>query len=248
MIGYRAAHEMDEAPVSARDILVPKILVTQPTSKFVHDEKSKPGEIRESLEARLVAAKGQGAEVIAFNFFKTRITFKIVKKKANDAGKQEFAGQVPWTPAFEVEKPKTGQWTEVISGEEYVHYETINYYALFPDQIKDGTSFPHLMSFRSTGYKAGKTLESWRLRLQMSKKKIYEKVFLLSSEQTENDKGTFYVPVVVTGRDATRDEVDAVETWKRLIGGANVTIDHSDLETPAVEVETKTAEGMNTNF
>jgi hypothetical protein len=247
---FGPATVIDEPAVSARDLLISKLLVAQPTSKFVRDEKAKLGEIRESLEAKLVAGKGQTGEIIVFNPFKTRVTFKIVKKNANDPGKREYAGQVPWTPAFEVEKPKMGQWMEKLSGEDFVHYETINYYVLLPNEIADGESFPYLASFQSTGYQAGKVLESRRLRLQMSDTKIYSQVFHIASEQRENDKGTFYVPVITTGRKATDAEYADAKKWVDMIRGANVTIDHSDLESVDVDVAQPAVnyDGMNKNF
>lgn len=210
---------MDEEKASARDIIIPKILTMQPVSKLVHDEKAKVGELRGSLEANLLGNKDKGAEFIPFHRFKTRVTFKKEK------GKQKFLGQIPWTPEHEG-TPRL----EIIDGVEHEHYETYNVYCLLPDDIKAGMPFPYLISFRSTGYQAGKALETARTKLQMAKKPFAAKVFTLGVNKTENDKGTFYVPTISMGRDTTEEELKAITSWHDMLSkAASVAVDDSDL-------------------
>lgn len=227
---------MDAEKASARDILIPKILFMQPVSKFVAKEKAKPGELRASLDATCLAERGKTTEFIAFNRFKTRVTFKKVK------GKQEYQSTTPWVPAYEG-VPRN----EIIGGEEYEHFETLNYYVLLTSDIASGEAFPYLISFRSTAYKTGKALETFRTKLQMANKPLPFKTFQLGLEQTENDKGTFYVPTVTMGRNSTDEELSQVKNWFDLVTPGSVKHDDSDLEEkdPTDQVDTV---NMNTNF
>lgn len=201
---------------SARDILVPKILFMQPVSKLVHAEKALSGELRGSLDGCLLAERGKGVEFIAFQKFKTRVTFKRVK------GKQEYVGTAPWHPDFEA-VPRI----EIKNGEEFEHFETLNYYIILTEDIKKDEAFPYLLTFRSTAYKTGKALETYRAKLSMAGKPLPFKTFTLTLDKTENDKGTFYVPAVTMGRNSTDQELNTVKKWHALISTSQVKHDES---------------------
>lgn len=215
---------MDNDKAKAQDIIIPKILVMQAVSQFVHDDKAKSGELRGSLEANLLAGRGEALDFIAFSKFKTRITFANVK------GKQEYVGQVPWGAEHE-----GAERTEIVDGQELMHYETLNYYVLLVDDIAQDLAFPYLISFRSTGYKAGKVLETYRTKLQMAGKPLPFKVFSIGAEQVENDKGTFYAPTISMGRNSTDLELSHVKKWFDLVKTAEVKVDDSDLKSEGTD-------------
>lgn len=216
---------MDEAPVAAQDILMPTMLLMQPVSKMVQDEKAKGGEFRDSLESKLLAEKGKTVEVIPFGFHKTWVRF------ARKDGAQVFEGIEPYTPAN-----ATRQREETVDGIDYENYETINYYVLIPDEIKSGIYLPYLIRFRSTGYMAGKRLETFRAKMAEFKQPLCFSTFHIGSEQAENaQKQKYWKPTVTRGRDTTDAELQAVKKWNDLVKAGRVKVDDSDLRGTASE-------------
>lgn len=212
---------MDEAPVSAHDIVMPTLLFMQQMSKLVASDKAKSGQIVGSLEANLVADRGSSAEVIPFGFYKTWITFKTVN------GQEEFVGVEPYTAANATRKRE-----DMIEGVPFKNYETINYYVLIPGDIKTGFYLPYLIRFKSTAYRAGKQLETFRAKLAEFKKPHCFSTFQITTEQAENSKGQkYWVPKVSWGRDTTPEELKAVEHWYGQIKAGRVKADESDLKT-----------------
>lgn len=213
---------MDETPVDARDILIPKILLMQSQSKRVQEEVARAGEIRGSIDGNLLGEKGKDGkitpvEIIPFAVYKTWI-----RLKANGG---EFVSQEPLTMA-NASRPRE----ESIDGLDVVNYETLNYYCLLPEEIKAGTFMPYVVSFRSTSYMAGKALESHRAKLAEFKKPLPFWTFKLGAETRENEKGRFYVYTIGKSRDTTDAELDAVKHWHGIVKQQNVRVDESDLE------------------
>lgn len=206
---------MDDAAVSGSDIIIPKILLMQAMSNFVKDEKARSGEYRGSLGCEKIAEKNEGFEAIPFKMYKSWITLTT---KGN-----EFVRQEPFTV-------ENAGWPrdEIIDGKECNNYETINYYVLLPNEIKEGSYMPYVMSFRSTGYTAGKTLETHRVKMKEFGKPLCFKTFTFGSELREKDGNSWYVPTVTPSRDTEDSELNAVKHWMNLIKQSEVKVDDSE--------------------
>lgn len=227
---------MDEAPVAATDILMPTLLLMQQMSKLVVDEKAKSGEYRDSLEGKLLAGKGEAVEVIPFGFHKTWVRFS--KKD----GQQVFEGIEPFT-AQNANRPRE----EIVEGVDYQNFETINYYVLIPEEIKSGVFLPYLIRFRSTGYMAGKRMETFRAKMAEFKKPHCFSTFLIGAEQVENaQKQKYWRPTVANGRDTTDAELSAVKHWSDMVKAGRVKADDSDLKGSASEAAA--APGATSDF
>lgn len=207
---------LDETGVDASDILIPKILLMQPVSKFVADEKAAPGELVGSLDANVLAKKGKEVELVFFHRFKTWTNMKIVN------GKEEFDSIVDFTPANANLPREEG---------DYKRYETLNYYVLNAADLKLESFLPYVVSFKSTNYKIGKKVETFRAKMQEFRKPLAFKTLLLGSEQQENDKGRFYINTVTEGRDTTDQELSKVKHWYDMIQNSRVKVDTSGEET-----------------
>jgi hypothetical protein len=201
-----------------KDIILPKILVMQGLSDLVADGKAMMGELRESLDGRLLAAKEGKLEVIPFHSTKTWAIFEESK------GKLEYKETVPWGP-----ENCNWEWTANVNGVNVRRDQCLNFYVLVASEIKEGSFMPYMLSFRRTSYKAGKKLVTAKEKLKMFKRPLASKCFELSAMKTENDLGTFYVFDVVQGRDTTPEELEAVKGWFDMIQTASVKVDDSDL-------------------
>jgi len=210
---------MDSTPVDSKDILLSKLLLMQPVSELVAQEKAKSGQIVGSVDSNILADKEETVEVILFGANKSWVKFKQTK------GKPEFVSQEPFTVA-NASTPRE----ELIDGEEHINYECINYFALLPQDIKEGNATPYAIQFRSTSYKTGKKLETCRAKLERFKKPLAFKTFKLGSKQVENDKGRFFEFTAEEGRDTTVDELEAVDPWFTMVQEAHVKVDNRDLE------------------
>lgn len=218
---------MDTTPIDSKDFLIAKLLLMQGLSTWVQEEKARAGEIRGSLDCNKVAEKEGSLEIIPFQVYKTWVT---VAKAGN-----EFISQQPLTPA-NYSKPRE----EVIDGKECLNFETLNYYCVLPEEIKKGMFMPYVVSFRSTSYTAGKTLETHRALLQEFGKPLPFKTFNLGSAARENDKGKFYVYTITESRDTTDSELEAVKHWFNIVKQGGAKVDESDVEEKTVNATAKT--------
>lgn len=218
MLAELSEELMDETPVEVEDITIPKLLLQQSQSQFFKDGKSKIGEIRGSMECNLVVGAGEEVEFIPFKMFKTWVVLK--------AQGGSFVEEIPY------EKGSLDR-EGVKDGVQVRNYQTINYYCLLPKDIEKGVYMPYVISFRSTSYTAGKTLETKRALLQEFKKPIAVKTFKLWSKADRNDDGNDYQTFnIAESRDTTPEELKAVAEWHRIIKTKSVVVDNSEQSAP----------------
>lgn len=211
---------MDETEVSGQDILMPTLLLMQPLSKLVTDDKAKTGEWRGSLSENLLAEKGKTVEVIPFGFHKTWIVFK---DGISGQKRPEFVAVEPYSNRPQRER------IENINGIQFHNFETINYFVMPVAEINLKTAIPYLLRFRSTGFIVGKKMETMRAMLQKANKPHCFSTFQLGSVLKENDQGKFFVPTLDWGRDTTEAELAVVKPWVELARAGKAKADDADL-------------------
>lgn len=189
--------------ILSEDLRLPKILLTQQMSKFVTDDnvKARAGELRESFEGRLLGDSKTPVQIIPFYTTNTW----TVKKEIN--GKFEFDKVEPRTATdsqreFE-EKGKDGITRR--------NYRTLNIFCI----IRGGNlSIPYMVSMQSFSFKlaAQKFLNKGNI-LKAEGKAYANRVFNLSSQVVENDKGKFFAYSIET---ATKDGKEVESTNEEL--------------------------------
>lgn len=222
---YAGLMPMDDQ-TDVRDIILPKILVMQGLSELVADGKALMGELRDSLDGKLLAAKDGKLEVIPFHSSKSWIIFEEHK------GKLEYKKTVPWSA-----QNADWEWTANVDGVNVRRDQCLNFYCLVASEIKEESFMPYMLSFRRTSYKAGKKLVTAKEKLKMFKRPLASKVFELSAMKTENDLGTFYVFDIAQSRDTSGEELEAVKAWFDMVQTANVKVDDSDLIKEGMDAE-----------
>jgi len=221
-----ASDLMDDCPVEVEDITIPKLLLQQSQSAMFREGKSKIGEVRGSLEGNLVMGVGESVDFIPFSVYKTWVTLKVKGGV--------FVEEVPYAKASKERE-------ETRDGEDLKNYQTLNYYCLLPSDIESGVYMPYVISFRSTSYTAGKTLETKRALLQEFGKPLCFKTFTLSAKADRNADGNDYQTFQVHEARGTSDnELKAVKDWMGIIKTKNVTIDDSDIKTEGATSEKRT--------
>lgn len=230
--------ESEIGPIEAKDLLSPKVLVMQPTSKLVTEGKAKMGDLVDSLTQSVIGGTDSAIEVIVLKSWKTWVQFK------GGSGKPVFTGEEEYT-ASNSSKPRE----EMINGSLHTNFETHNYLVLNAKDIEEGLAVPMTLSFRSTGLMASKAIKTYAAKLVMASrmgatvKGLEGRVFTMGTEKRENDQGTFAVPVIIPGRVTTDEEIKVVTAWKEMLATMKVEVDNSDLEEHSTPGNNSTAPG-----
>lgn len=204
--------------VRADDILIPKILLMQPMSTLVIDEKAVPGEMVDSVTKEKLGDQKKELEIIPINLFKTW----VISKK--DGQKFKFVRQEPRNDAND---SLPLEYEE--DGETFRRDRVLNFYCLKAAEAKNLDALPIVASFRRTSMQAGKSIATHFQRAVMAGKPPACKTLKLLSKKTTNDKGTFYVYEVTTGRDTAKEEERRAFAWYQQIKKSSLKVDESDL-------------------
>lgn len=211
--------------LTAKDIVIPKILPMQAMSKKVTADEAKFGDLIDSLTNEVLGDTKNPIEFIPFFMEKVYV---VMEEKDN---KFTFANQVPITAKnedqeFEAVNPETGikqKW-----------YRTLNFYVLFPKQVEANEAIPYLLSFRSTSARAGQKLATTMFMKNLKAGKTpASTVMELSYSKKSNDKGTFGVLDVRELRASTPEQISEAFLWVKTIKSGRTKVDHSDLEREA---------------
>jgi len=178
--------------VLSNDLILPRLMLMQALSKFVSDDtiSAKAGEVRDSIDGRLLGSAKAPVKVIAF--FNT--TTWVINKETN--GKFEFNKILP-----RVEGERK-EYEEVIEGEKYRNSACINLYCLIYDDLKTGMVAPYEVSFKSFSFKnAGRSFAQLASKLKSNGKPLASVVFEIGVKKEENDKGQFYAYTLAFAKD-----------------------------------------------
>lgn len=214
--------------ITAKDIVIPKILAMQAMTKAVIDGSAKFGEFRESLSGVVLGDTQTPIEFIPFHMEKVWIIFE----KEGKGDKFKFSGVIPIIPANE-NLTYEGENDE---GTPIKRYRTLNFYVLLPKEVEAGTAIPYMLSFRSSSAKAGTKLTTMMYMKNIKAGKLpASTVMTLHGEKTQNDDGTFIVMDVKEKRESTAKEVHEAFEWVKTVRSGAVKVDHSDLEAAPVQ-------------
>lgn len=235
----------------ATDILIPKILLAQSTSKAVQDEKVSFGQLYKSTTFEVLGGKDKPVSIIPLYHTKTWVLSQKV------GGKYEFRAVEPFTAE---NKDKPWEFTQV--GQEWKREQSLNFFVLIPTEIEkdlaareqaaqgeipdlDASLLPAVLSFKSTSYKSGKTLVTHFAKASDFGLPPFVKYFQLTTEKTTNDRGTFYVLKVESGGKTEQHQLAACDKWRGIVAHQPVKIDDSDLTNKDdVDVATRSADGQ----
>ena len=227
------------------DILMPKILAAQSTSKAVQEGKVQLGQLYRSTNNEVLGDKVKPLSIILLHQFKnwivskkegTRFVFKRFEEhtRAND--------NLPWN------------WTDLEG--EWKREKNLSFYVLIPSDIErcaeakklsaaareggeipdvDAALMPCLISFKSTSYKAGQKLVSHFAMASDMKVPPYGTIFNVAIEKSQNSQGIFQVLTVEKGGKVNKDLYPACKEWFFKLLKANVKI-HEEEES-VVETE-----------
>lgn len=185
----------------AGDVVIPKLLLMQGLSESVSEGKAKMGDImRSTTEEVLSSNKDEKIEIIPITF---RNSWSIHEKVPGE--KAKFRGTEPRTAGND-HLP----WDFSKDGKDFQRVKVIELFALLPKDVEtdlaeklkaasgelpdiDKTLLPVVITFRSTGFKAGKTINTHFVKARANGVKPYQYSLSLGRYLDKNDKGAFYV-------------------------------------------------------
>lgn len=211
--------------VDSSDILIPKILLMQPTSEMVADGKAMIGDYRNSVTGEKIGTIVEPFEFVPFHYVKK---WDIQLHQGNEwIRSEEFkAGDdnLPWE--FED------------AGVKYKRIKRVDLFGFIPEQVAKGTILPVTLSFKSTSYKEV-TKVLTQMKLNTTKKQLpWSTYFTVKGEKLKNEDGQTYcvIKVDISG-DTPMDMQKLCLDWYKNIKNLTVkmTVDEGDAKAMAAK-------------
>lgn len=218
---------------SSKDLVIPKLQLCQPMSKKVTEEGiASFGDIRDSLENEKFADFKTSLEFIPFFLQRKWVEYKLQQKEKSVEMEKVYVRTLPL-----VTNPQSPEYNdklvyeEVVNGEMIQRDRVLDFYVLIASKIAEG-GIPHVISFRRSSMKAGKALYTQCYVKNIAAGKTPASyVMSLSVTKETNEKGTYGVMNIRTGRETTPEEMAAVRQWLSVVQAGKVKVDESDLVT-----------------
>lgn len=218
--------------LTSNDIVIGKILPLNYMSDKVKEKKGEYGEFRDTVTNKLFGDLKTPLEIIPFHMEKKWIEFDLISNRAG-AKKREFKQVIPIidnasSPGFNDNLPYVDE------GNNLERDRIMDFYVLIPNEVKDGSAMPYIVSFRRTSLKAGKTLATQMFarnrKVNLSPAAV---VMKLSGQDVTNDKGSYIVQNVEASRRTTNEELKEAFEWFNLVRGGKTRIDDTDYKEEA---------------
>lgn len=228
------------------DILIPKVLIGQSTSKLVQDEKVAFGQVWRSTTGEVLGGKGTPFKVIPLSHNKQWVISKKVE------GRFKFVRSEPHTVD---NADRDWTWSEVdkTTGKlnEMKREKVLNFYVLLPEDIErdlaarkafeetgdlpdaEASLLPCLIQFKSTSYTVGKTLVTHFAKAADFGVKPFVNTFLVDTEKEVGDTNSWYLFTLVNAGKTSPEYLTTCAKWRDIVAKAKVKVDDSDLEAAA---------------
>lgn len=234
---------MDEwggSPISAKDIVLPRILLMQPMSEKVTEGEAAFGDLIESLNGEKIGDLKNPIEIIPFYMTKT-----FVEYNANDPKDKKYVRIVPITPENDDLPYNDDNGTDRDGKPCKIERDRcMNFYCLLPKDIENNSAIPHIVTFRRSSAKAGKKLATQMYVKNRDAGLPPPAVMVnLSVAKDSNDKGTFGVLDVNFTKKTPENHVKECLRWVKLILAGQATVHEESFEDEVETVTTKDVEG-----
>jgi hypothetical protein len=235
---------MDDMYIDTADLVIPKVLLMQPTSAFVAEEGiAQVGDFRHSTTKEKLGSILEPITIIPFHYTKC-----IDVMNAEDGSllrKIDFNLENSKLPREDKEKQPDGRTLDI------KRFTRLDFFCLVPKLLDLGHSLPCVISFKSTGYRSGGIiLTEWqqvitanqqakaagRKDLKLPIARVFE---LAGIKRTNDKKQTFCVPSIVPAGWTTPEHQRLALKWLSTVKTSNVVVDQTDEQ--VVDVETTTS-------
>jgi hypothetical protein len=229
------AKEMQELGVTAQDLVIPKLLLMQPTSEYVGADKAKVCDIVNSQTQEVIAGPTSPIEIVPLKMYKTW--------RISDMSEQppKFMRNEPFTS-----DNANASWegTEVVDGEEVPIRRDLclNFFCLLKKDIENNEAFPVVVTFKRTSAFAGKTLATHLFMMVTLRRKPYSKSVQLKVKKEQKEKNTYAVFEIGQKLELSKEHQAVAEEWLGNLASMNYKVDDTEDDAdanaaPAAEVK-----------
>jgi len=224
--------------LSAQDIRLPVLMLTQAMSDAAKLGKAKEGDFYDTSSERAIGNITNGLEIIPIHMEVMWHIFHYDKKQK----KYLWASKV----ALET-NPRTVSYNDKWKYEEVVQVEGVpievkrerrlEFYVLVP---KGDSKLPYHLTFKVTSIKAGKQLAT-QMYVENQNAGLVPpaRAFTLGGHTDKNDKGSFVVMDIKPSRNSTEGEIATAFKWYKLILAGAVQIASVEEESVASKENTE---------
>jgi hypothetical protein len=206
--------------LSSNDIIIPKILLMQPSSDAVLAGQAVFGELRDSISNEILASPTKTLDIIPFSMKKAIIVSEYEPKTR----KHLFKEILDATPENEALAWEEGPLKRA---------RVTSFFCLLPDELEKGGAIPKLISIRGMSFDAAKVIATQMYAINSSATPWLPPpafVMTLSVKIDKNDKGTFAVLHAKRGRKSTDEEIAAAHGWHTSINAGKAKVDEAHEE------------------
>lgn len=225
-----------QAPISSKDIVIPRINLMQGLSNMVTEGEAVFGEFRDSLANKKLGDFKQGFQIIPFHMRKI-----FVEYDATDKTDKKYLRTVDITPQNEnlpyEDMGKNEKGETIYISRDYV----LEFFCLLPSELKSGGELPYILSFRRTSLREGRKLAT---QMYVTNRGAGLPppglVVTVESGKQSNEKNSWAVAQVNLSPEATRkatnEEMGLALKWFKTVNSGAAKVDDT-----VYESETKQA-------
>lgn len=216
------AQSMADMGISASDLVIPKLLLMQPTSEMVGDEKAKVGDVVNSQTLEILGNDKASLEIIPLKLFKTWRIMDMSVKPAKLLRTENVTSQnekLPWE-GNEDGKPIR---------RDFCH----NFFVLLLPEVEAGEAFPAVIQFKRTSSYAGRQLSTQLFKMAALGRKAFSQTVIVSVGKEKHETNTYALFKIGKGNPTNAKGLAAAEEWSGRLAAMTYTID----EGGEVEVE-----------
>ena len=237
--------------MSSKDMVISRLIVMQPTSKLVAsgDQGFVQGDMVDSLTNRKLGSYKAPTEIIPFDMRRNFIEYDVTA--GEDIKNKKFLRVTPITaknenlPYKDSEKSAEGKTIKV--SRDYV----LEFFCLSPEDVKNGSAVPFIISFRRSALKNGKKLATQMYVTNHAAKLIppAQTVELFTSKETDGDNTWAMLNVNLDPGKMRRTSEEGLKSafdWFKRIRSGEVKVDDSELVNPEADAAVPSGEDVGT--
>lgn len=202
--------EFIDYEVSQSDIVIPKILLMQPISEMVSQEKAKYGDFVDSLTSQVIGNGTDGINVIPVAFKK----YHLIMTKQSD-GKFKFTRFDPIRTLMDEQKP----YLDTEGGHAIERKLIRDFYVLIPSI----SALPFSLQFKGMSSRAGAAFYTTAFATARASRLMpFATMFTITAKKTKNEKGNFAILDSKPMRRTTAEEFSNAKVWFNTINSMKV--------------------------
>ncbi len=220
------AKNLESLGIDTADLVLPNLLLMQPTSEYVGDGTNKMGDLVHSMDRTVLTGidkegKSEAVSIIPLSQF---VNWRVY----DDSGSSPKLRRVEPKNA-DTDKRYEGKFEQMDDdGTPLKVHRTINVYALLTKEVAEG-GLPVMIRFKSTGADAGRQVVTQMFKMVTLNQPVYAQTIHLSVKKQKKDTNTWAVLQCAKGVVTTAEERTAADKWVRALSKNKHKVDETEV-------------------